>query len=328
MTSSDPAGPLRRRVCLIHAGAIGDFILALRVAGSVRAAHPEAEIEVLGHRSIASLAVGRGGVDRVRSLEALPLHTMFADAAAAAAACRDYFARFDLILNMYGSPEAPFTRALRGISDAEVVTIETAPGRAGSHITDGWTDALRAAGIPPVDTPPALTFTDEERGRGRRCLQNVAGGADHPIVLVHPGSGGRAKCWPIGDFIRLVDRLRQLDVRPVLMLGPVEREHPGMHPVDRLAAAAPVFVEPDLSLAAAAIAGAEVYVGNDAGMTHLAAAVGTPVVAIFGPTDPAVWRPLGERVRVLCGSPPGTFNGVTVDLVTEAVRSALGGSAG
>jgi hypothetical protein len=49
------------------------------------------------------------------------------------------------------------------------------------------------------------------------------------------------------------------------------------------------------------LASARLYIGNDSGITHLAAAVGTPVVAIFGPSDPAIWGPRGERVRVLGG---------------------------
>jgi ADP-heptose:LPS heptosyltransferase len=65
------------------------------------------------------------------------------------------------------------------------------------------------------------------------------------------------------------------------------------------------------------LASARIYVGNDSGITHLAAAVGTPVVAVFGETDPAVWAPRGERVRVVsCGS----LEEISVDEVLEAAR--------
>ena len=65
------------------------------------------------------------------------------------------------------------------------------------------------------------------------------------------------------------------------------------------------------------LASARVYIGNDSGITHLAAAVGTPVVAIFGPTDPAVWAPRGERVSVLTGA-------VTPDLVLDGTSMQNG----
>jgi ADP-heptose:LPS heptosyltransferase len=64
------------------------------------------------------------------------------------------------------------------------------------------------------------------------------------------------------------------------------------------------------------LASARVYIGNDSGITHLAAAVGTPVVAIFGATDPAVWAPRGDRVSVVGG---GSLNEITLDEVLEAV---------
>jgi ADP-heptose:LPS heptosyltransferase len=65
------------------------------------------------------------------------------------------------------------------------------------------------------------------------------------------------------------------------------------------------------------LATARVYIGNDSGITHLAAAVGTPVVAIFGPTDPAVWAPRGDRARVVSGS----LADISVERVLNAVAS-------
>ena len=63
------------------------------------------------------------------------------------------------------------------------------------------------------------------------------------------------------------------------------------------------------------LATARVYFGNDSGITHLAAAVGTPVVAIFGASDPAIWGPRGERVKIVSGA----FENISVDEVLRAV---------
>ena len=67
------------------------------------------------------------------------------------------------------------------------------------------------------------------------------------------------------------------------------------------------------------LASARVYIGNDSGITHLAAAAGVPVVAVFGPTDPEIWAPRGERVQVLRGA----LGEITVDQVLDAVAEAL-----
>jgi ADP-heptose:LPS heptosyltransferase len=67
------------------------------------------------------------------------------------------------------------------------------------------------------------------------------------------------------------------------------------------------------------IAGARLFIGNDAGITHMAAAVGAPVVAIFGPTDPRMWGPRGDRVKIVAGD----LENISVDQVFEAASSLL-----
>jgi ADP-heptose:LPS heptosyltransferase len=91
--------------------------------------------------------------------------------------------------------------------------------------------------------------------------------------------------------------------------------------VDRLHRRGPVFEQESLVELASIIATADVYVGNDAGPTHLAAALGRPTVAIFGPTPPSVWRPLGENIHVVCGNAPADdpFSGITVAQITNIV---------
>ena len=107
-------------------------------------------------------------------------------------------------------------------------------------------------------------------------------------------------------------------------MGPVEVERYGRD----LASIAPALVDEELVTASAVIAAADAYVGNDAGMTHVAAATGVPTVALFGPTNPIVWRPLGDHVTVLTGRTPGTFDGVTVRRVHHTVLRSLQGASG
>ena len=323
MTPSDhDIGPCES-ACLIHVGAIGDFVLALRVVASLRTRWPEARIDVLGRPDIASLAVGRGGVDAATSMERLRLHSLFAETGPVDATCREYFAAFQVIVNMHSAAEATFARRLGEASSARIVTIDPAPCDPTRHVTEGWMDDLRDAGISPSPDPPALTFSAAERLEGRRRLHHLTGVDDRPIVLLHPGSGGRTKCWSVKSFSDLAAWLHRADVQPAFALGPVEIERHGTEMVDRLSRRAPTLVEPDLLRTATVIAAADAYVGNDAGPTHLAAAAGTPTVALFGPTDATVWRPLGDGVTVVEGRPAGRFDGVTVERVGAAVLTSL-----
>jgi hypothetical protein len=106
---------------------------------------------------------------------------------------------------------------------------------------------------------------------------------DGGFAVIHPFSGSARKCWPLDRYQELVSRL---DIPVRWCAGP---EDPLPDAV-RIA---------DLYELACWLATARVYIGNDSGITHLAAAVGTPVVALFGPTDPSIWAPRGPNVRVI-----------------------------
>ncbi len=120
------------------------------------------------------------------------------------------------------------------------------------------------------------------------------------FAAIHPFSGSAKKNWPMERFRELEGRLPW----PVRWCaGPQEKLDDAVR-------------FENLYALAGWLARARIYIGNDSGITHLAAAVGTPVVAIFGPTDPAVWGPRGERVRVVSGK----LEEIAVHRVLEAAR--------
>lgn len=124
-----------------------------------------------------------------------------------------------------------------------------------------------------------------------------------PLIALAPGSGSQKKNWPLEQFMALAHRLRQeIRGRIAWVIGPGEEK---LERRLRLAETATDLWWAHLPLAtlAAGLQRCQVYVGNDSGVTHLAAATDGPaVVAIFGPTDPRVWAPPGEQVRI-CRTP-------------------------
>ncbi|MFI4861650.1 MAG: glycosyltransferase family 9 protein [Phycisphaerales bacterium JB063] len=139
-------------------------------------------------------------------------------------------------------------------------------------------------------------------------------------IVVHPGSGGLVKCWPTERYERLMGRLKDAGHAVVPVLGEVEAERwPGEQLtrwVDTLGAKvcrSPLELLPILT-------SASLYIGNDAGPTHLAAQLGITTLALFGPTSPARWGPVGPCVTVL--SPPdgpSTMDWLNVEAVLDAV---------
>ncbi len=144
-------------------------------------------------------------------------------------------------------------------------------------------------------------------------------------ALIHPGSGSPNKNWPLDRFIEVAGRLKQEGFPVRWILGPAEDlELPG-----------PCLTGADLQTLAGELARGALYLGNDSGVSHLAAAVGCPTVVIFGPTDPVVWAPVGDRVTVVTArtvSPqlpfePTPMEAVELSAVWAAVQETLDGAA-
>jgi len=123
-------------------------------------------------------------------------------------------------------------------------------------------------------------------------------------ILVHPGSGSPTKCWPY--FRDLIAGLPEATV----LLGPLESS---------FQTTAPLLKGLGLLEAAEEIRRCRLFIGNDSGITHLAAYLGCPTIALFGPTDPRVWGPVGRRVEILWKSP---LAGISVTEVRERLYEA------
>ena len=167
------------------------------------------------------------------------------------------------------------------------------------HETDLYLDVVRAGGAPvSVAEQPFYRPAPVHRTFAARVFEEWQLQDRGPVVVIHPGGGSNpgmklaAKRWPAGRYAALADRLVDSIGAQVVVVG-----HPEDAPVARQLHMAMQHAVLDLvgqtsfGQLAAVIERSDLYIGNDAGATHLAAAVGTPVIAIFGPTNPAVYGP-------------------------------------
>ncbi len=195
---------------------------------------------------------------------------------------------------------------------------------------------LETLGYVVADTIAAVPAASEERRAVRAWFrENGMAGAERPVVL-HPGSGGRRKIWPLAKWWGLVDWLRRRRGLPVLMvLGPADDHLEGLAEASENIGVR-VVANPTLPRLAAFLAESRLYVGNDSGVSHLAAATGIPSVVFFGPTDPRVWAPRGAHVRLIAADwdAPGNlaWDPPFQDPPEQRIRSVLdefiGGEAG
>jgi len=171
---------------------------------------------------------------------------------------------FDSIVSWYGANRPEFRACVKDLPFEFFTAIP--PGDCTMHAADFFAAQVGA----PAD--PAIPRIECPRGDGG-------------FAVIHPFSGSPKKCWPL-DRYQALARLLESHMPVRWCAGPEET----------LANAVRIT---DLYELACWLATARVYVGNDSGITHLAAAVGTPVVALFGPTDPRIWAPRGRQVRVI-----------------------------
>lgn len=289
------------RLLVLHAGALGDLILTLHLLGRIRAAQ-SCRVTLTARSSAALWAAARGYVDEAYTLDSLGFSSLYAHPPSCSPALCDVLSRTDRVLGLLGDDREPAQAALREHGrhiqciDPRVTARTIAEG---THIVDQWTRQLTDLGW------SVASRTSNAEGTWVSSCCDQPGGEEPTScagrrrrIIIHPGSGGTAKCCPLEAMEVLIDRLtvRGNDVR--WMIGPDEMERFGPVLVDRLRARAHVICSMTLEEAVGAIESVDVYIGMDAGMTHVAALLGCATVAIFGPTDPRVWRPLGRRVRV------------------------------
>jgi heptosyltransferase-2 len=187
------------------------------------------------------------------------------------------------------------------------------------HAARHLANAVASAVSDPDALPmPTLHRPHEDRLHGRAWLDRKMGRGVRPLA-VHPGSGGARKRWPARRFAELAACLEA----PVLVVeGPADseacREFAEALPVSVLLGRATGM---PLCRLAALLMESRGYIGNDSGVSHLAGALGVPTVAVFGPTDPAVWAPRGPEISVVTA--PGDAPWPTVDEVLVAARTLL-----
>ena len=164
---------------------------------------------------------------------------------------------------------------------------------------------------------PHLTLNAERQAWGRDWL--AARKLIAPVLAVHPGSGSPHKNWPLNQFIALIQALPR-HVTPLLILG--EADAALVAPLIQALPDTPRVTGHTLVEVASVLANCAGYVGNDSGITHLAAALGLPVVALFGPSNPEHWAPRGPHV-CLIQAPDGKTSEIPLAAVKTAVFQAL-----
>jgi len=302
--AAQPLAPARwdwssvRKLLVIRLRSIGDTVLTTPSLIALRRFLPHTSIDILLEDWVAPVLDGSPLVDRVISI---PRHSN----AARARIARDlHRTGYDVVYNLHGGTTATFLARASGArqrvgyahyqyarlhnhvapSPQEIWSRPTLHSAEQQLALIGWT------GVPVSDRPATQLAVTEKAARSIAAKLAAHEIDREPVALIHPAAAFETKQWPAENFARVIDEVAARGLTPVGIVAPKEKQV-----LDSVVqqSSARVIGLTDLSLpeVTALAARAQLFVGNDSGIAHMAAAVNTPCVVVFGSSNVAHWRP-------------------------------------
>jgi heptosyltransferase-3 len=278
-------------VLLLRPGGLGDLMVALPSLRLLRRLYPESSLHLAARREFALLLKDAAVVDEIHSLDDRTWTPFFSDDSALDAVPRLHGKTPAALWSwFFRPPSGSFLRAASALvpGAARVIVYDSSAGR---PVSRDWFEQTAAAAGRPV--------SDEDFQACARLPRNESPRPDpfdRPFAVVHPGSGGRNKRWPAERFLALVDVLAGRGVAGLLVTGPAEED--GDWEGRLLPPGWRLLKTPSLPELAGRLSSCLLYLGNDSGVTHLAAAAGAPTLALYLDANLPAWRPFG-RATVL-----------------------------
>jgi heptosyltransferase-3 len=305
------ASPPRRILC-IKLKHVGDVLLMTPAIRALRRAWPTSTIGALVPMGTAEVLAGNPDLDTVL------VFNRKAGGAGAWKAIREV-RRFgpDLVLEMgQGDREAVIgwlSRAKHRVGYApnrsggwrRLLLNRTVPWNGMQHVVDTNLDLVRACGIAAIATRPVVVVHPEGRSRMLAYLKSMGVSPHNPLVVIHPVSRWLFKAWPEASCAEVIQGLvRKADITVAVTSGPEAAEVAAANRIVTRAGAAVINLVGRTTLPelAALLERAQLFIGVDSAPTHMAAALGTPVVALFGPSGEVSWGPWGDG-HVVISSP-------------------------
>ena len=277
-------------ILIYHYGALGDFITALpsfrflknRFSGT---------ITLLGKPAFGTLALQAGYADTFLDADSSRFRFLFSPGKDSGA-LRAFSEQFTAVA-LFSDEDAPISVNTRKYFPGTQYCIPPIP--AGKRpAADRFMDLFPMETVPFENIPKVSIRALSSEGKITATFIRE----QHPFMVIHPGSGSILKNWPFRNFIEVASLMKNKGYTVVWLSGPAERQ-------TDIPVGAVHFNNLSLPDCCILLEHSSIYLGNDSGITHLAAATGTKVVALFGPSDSSIWAPRGTgSITVLHASPP------------------------
>ncbi|MCC7349830.1 MAG: glycosyltransferase family 9 protein [Phycisphaerales bacterium] len=301
----------RRNVLIFHGGALGDFVLTWPLAVALGRLYPQSRIFYVTASQKGKLAEQALGVESV-DVES-GWHGLYSDEMILSPAELKLLASAHTIALFTPRQADPVVgRLLQLNPETKVLSLHPPMGEKLNGPAAGFILDQLASDVVLHTAMRQILKSIADRGLAARHQPES--------ICLHPGSGGVDKCWPLDRFIELARHLQSERLPLCWVIGEVERERLSTKEMQRLEQVGSIIEPATLTDLLRHILSARLWVGNDSGPTHLAGIMAVPTIALFGPTDPNIWKPLGPKVHALRQEP---IERLPVDEVWSCCRALL-----
>ena len=281
---------------VLFPGSLGDFLCLLPALTELAGSTPDGVVEVVARGELLAMIQRLPFVCHAFSLDSGIFAQLFSQPGASAEQGLRFSFPVSEIFSWFGHAHPEVKVNLNRIAPGRVRSFAFFTGQEDCHASAYY---LRCVGTKEL-RGPSLLLGEEERQWLDRYWRLPDWPPSSRVLMVHPGSGGQKKRWVTEGFVQICHWWQQQKKGKVLiLLGPAEEEE--AESWRQIGGK----VERNLSLlqVAALLSRADLYLGNDSGISHLAGAVGARGIVLFGPTRPQQWRPLGGSLSVIHNAP-------------------------
>lgn len=277
-----------KKALVYHSGALGDFITTVPAIDYWKRQHKNFKVILLGDPLIGRFATEAAIVHGFMDINQSRHAALFSDKFRREIS--DFLAPFSYVIAFAG-PDSPFVANLH-VSNIPYASQPPFP-RDRTHAVDYHLSFFcDGPKLSKEDKIPRIALPIDALAEHGACIPMETG-----CCAIHPGSGSVKKNWPFERFLAVARGMREKGRSIIWIAGPAEQGL--VFPTSDY-----LFVNQPLLALGALLCRCGLYIGNDNGVTHLAAALGCRTIALFGPSDPAVWAPRGTNVKVLYKSKP------------------------
>ena len=298
MTESE----FNKNIVIMRNGALGDFVLTLPVFHAVQKYFLVHKLYAIGHPKNCSLLTKSWGIIDSESRD---WSGLYSDGSIPKNV--ENLLKTTTLALIYSKPHGNLFRNTKKLLGEKALFFDPQPPpNYSKHVTEHLLSPLtKTLKIPSLNRSPVLKISNKKM--------------DNLDVIAHIGSSSPKKNWPLENYIIWAKNLQQKGIKVSLILGPIEKEIGITVPAET-----PIVCPESLEELACLLASANLFVGNDSGPGHLAAAVGTSTLTLFGPTDPKVWAPRHPKNKIL-SAPDKSMKSIKVDSVVSATIKQLSG---